>query len=162
MTRAYVTRTEANALAKIADGDQFWHRLGDAGYLDEYDRFWFCGRKAHRVETTSGTMFTVCCEAIVNQHPAIYRSALVGIGPSGQQLPVMISEPWPGQYPRGAQAQQRLLDELYQRAQGHDLTRGISRDHLLLHTALPVDIRHNAKIFREQLVPWAELQLASP
>ena len=58
VTREYVTRVEANALAKIADGDAVWHRMGDVGYLDDTGRFWFCGRKAHRVVTSEGTMFT--------------------------------------------------------------------------------------------------------
>ncbi len=49
MTREYVTRREWNALAKIADGPDVWHRMGDAGYLDDRERFWFCGRVAHRV-----------------------------------------------------------------------------------------------------------------
>ena len=56
VTRAYVTRTEANGLAKIADGNHFWHRIGDVGYLDDQDRFWFCGRKTHRLRTSRGPM----------------------------------------------------------------------------------------------------------
>ena len=51
VTREYVTRSDANALAKIADGSNFWHRMGDVGYLDQAHRFWFCGRMAHRVTT---------------------------------------------------------------------------------------------------------------
>ncbi len=79
-TDRYVTRTEANALAKIRDGDGFWHRMGDVGYLDAHDRFWFCGRMAQRVQTAAGPMFTIPCEAIFNRHPEVARSALVGIG----------------------------------------------------------------------------------
>jgi hypothetical protein len=30
---------------------------------------------------------------------------------------------------------------------------------VLFHRSLPVDIRHNVKIFREKLVPWARQQL---
>ena len=30
---------------------------------------------------------------------------------------------------------------------------------VLFHPAFPVDIRHNAKIFREKLAVWAEKQL---
>ena len=58
--------------------------MGDGGYLDEHGRFWFCGRVAHRVLTAAGAMYTIPCEAIFNQHPAIFRSALVGVGPAGQ------------------------------------------------------------------------------
>jgi acyl-CoA synthetase (AMP-forming)/AMP-acid ligase II len=160
VTRAYVTRTEANALAKIADGSRFWHRMGDVGYLDADDRFWFCGRMAHRVITAQGTLFTIPCEAIVARHAAVYRSALVGIGPRLQQTPVMIVETWPEARPRSAAARRSLLDELHQLAQQHELTRSIERRHFLYHPSLPVDIRHNAKIFREQLGPWAAAQLA--
>ena len=64
VTDQYVTRIEANADHKILDGNSFWHRMGDVGYLDQADRFWFCGRKGHRVRTAEGTMFTVVCEAI--------------------------------------------------------------------------------------------------
>ena len=51
VTQEYVTRRESNALAKIADGSEFWHRMGDSGYLDASGRFWFCGRVAHCVHT---------------------------------------------------------------------------------------------------------------
>ncbi len=99
VTTEYVTRHEANALHKIRDRDGFWHRMGDVGYLDDVGRFWFCGRKTHRVVTAQGTMFTVMCEAVFNEHPAIYRSALVGIGEPGQQTPVLVVETWPEQRP---------------------------------------------------------------
>lgn len=157
VTRAYVTRAQANALAKIVDGDRLWHRMGDVGYLDDQDRFWYCGRKAHRVETAGGTMFTVRCEAVFNQHPAVYRSALVGIGPRGKMRPVLIVEPREGRAPRGRRAQRRLLDELAALAQDNPLTESIHD--FLIHRAMPVDIRHNAKIFREKLAVWAARKL---
>jgi acyl-CoA synthetase (AMP-forming)/AMP-acid ligase II len=159
VTTEYVTDPDANRLSKIRDGEGFWHRMGDVGYLDGQDRFWFCGRKAHRVQTVRGTMFTVPCEAIFNQHAAIYRSALVGLGRPGCQTPVIVAEPWPEQRPRGEAGRQRLLEELFQRGQQSPLTRSIDRDHILLHSSLPVDIRHNAKIFREQLAVWAASRL---
>ena len=46
-------------------------------------------------------MFTVPCEAVFNEHPAVYRSALVGIGDVGAQLPVIIVETWPDRRPQG-------------------------------------------------------------
>jgi len=153
VTRQYVTRCEANPLHKIRDGSTFWHRMGDVGYLDEQDRFWFCGRKSHRVQTADGPLYTVPCEAIFNQHPQVYRSALVGVGPAGQQRPAIIVEPWPDRRPRSEAERIALLGELRDLAQAHPHTRAI-RD-FLIHPAMPVDIRHNAKIFREQLAVWA-------
>lgn len=155
VTSEYVTRTAANQLAKISDGDSFWHRMGDCGYLDEQDRFWFCGRKTHRVETASGMMFTVPCEAIANGHPKIYRSALVGIGDSEQKTPVMLVETWPEHFTKDETEVTSLLDEVHLRLSESWLTNTIQRKHTLLHPSFPVDIRHNAKIFREKLTPWA-------
>ncbi len=153
VTREYVTRTEANALAKIADGASVWHRMGDCGYLDALDRFWFCGRVAHRVLTADGPMYPVRCEAIFNQHPAVRRSALVGVGPAGRQTPVVILEPRREHWPRGRNRRNALLDEARRLGAENPLTAGITR--FLLHRAFPVDIRHNAKIFREKLAVWA-------
>jgi acyl-CoA synthetase (AMP-forming)/AMP-acid ligase II len=158
VTREYVTRVEANALHKIHDGHSFWHRMGDVGYLDERDRFWFCGRKSHRVVTSDGTMFTIPCEAIFNQHPRIYRSALVGIGPRGSQRPVIVAETWPDKRPTNADDERRLIGELLSLASSHSLTRSIQT--VLLTASLPVDIRHNSKIFREQVAEWAEREIA--
>jgi acyl-CoA synthetase (AMP-forming)/AMP-acid ligase II len=158
VTRRYVTRRGTNALAKIADGDEAWHRMGDVGYLDDAGRFWFCGRLAHRVQTTAGTLFTIPCEAIFNQHPAVYRSALVGVGPAPRQRPVIVVEPWPGKMPGGRRARQALIAELAQLARANRLTARI--DDFLLHPSMPVDIRHNAKIFREKLAVWAARKLA--
>lgn len=157
VTREYVTRAESNALAKIADGERFWHRMGDVGYLDEQDRFWFCGRLAHRVETSGGPLYTIPCEAIFNQHPDVFRSALVGLGARGAQRPVIIVEPWPGRMPRGRAARQTFFDALRALALANPLTAGI--DTFLVHPAMPVDIRHNAKIFRERLAEWAARKL---
>lgn len=159
VTGQYVTRCEANPLHKIRDGSKFWHRMGDLGYLDEQDRFWFCGRKSHRVRTAWGEMYTEPCEAVFNQHPQVYRSALVGVGPLGRQRPVIIVEPWPDRRPRSAAEREKLLHELRGLAQAYPHTQAI--EDFLIHRSMPVDIRHNAKIFREQLAVWAASRLAA-
>ncbi|QDU49663.1 fatty acid CoA ligase family protein [Gimesia panareensis] len=156
-TREYFLRPEATRLAKIPDGERFWHRMGDVGYRDEQGKLWFCGRKAHMVETAEGPMFTICCEAIFNQHPRIYRSALVGVGSRPNQRPVIIVEPEQGGFPESQTAREQLTEELLELGQGNPLTKSIST--VLFHHSLPVDIRHNVKIFREKLAPWAERQV---
>ena len=178
VTTEYVTRTDCNPLHKIRDGETFWHRMGDVGWMDvgqasglpvenqglgrpearpTGDRFWFCGRKSHRVITPRGTLFTIPCEAIFNQHPRIYRSALVGVGPSGQQRPVIVAEPWPEKRPTSKADEQQLIAELRELGQQQPHTAEIAD--FFIHPSLPVDIRHNAKIFREQLAVWATGQL---
>jgi acyl-CoA synthetase (AMP-forming)/AMP-acid ligase II len=159
VTREYVTRREANALAKVVDGVRIWHRMGDVGYLDGADRFWFCGRMAHRVTTADATLYSVPCEAIFNGHSDVFRSALVGVGPAGGQRPVIVVEPWPKKFPRDRAAQSRFVDQLRELGAAHGHTRGIET--FLFHPSMPVDIRHNAKIFREKLAVWAAKELSS-
>jgi acyl-CoA synthetase (AMP-forming)/AMP-acid ligase II len=152
----YFERDDANRLAKIADGDAFWHRMGDVGYLDSQGRFWFCGRKAHRVETAERTYYSDPVEGVMNQQAPVFRSALVGVGLRGAQRPVVVLE-----FERGAAKTitAELHKDLLELAQGHDATRGIV-DFRVHPGQFPVDIRHNAKIFREKLAVWAEAQLA--
>lgn len=165
VTSEYVTRTDCNPLHKIADGDRFWHRMGDVGYLEvppehnpREQRFWFCGRKSHRVITARETLFTEPCEAIFNQHPQVYRSALVGVGEPGQQRPVIIVEAWPEHAPKDRRAARKLLEEL--RALGAQHAHTSEIETFFIHPSLPVDIRHNAKIFREKLAVWAASKVA--
>ncbi|MCZ7649051.1 MAG: fatty acid CoA ligase family protein [Planctomycetota bacterium] len=155
VTRAYFNRDRATELAKIADPRDggFWHRMGDLGYLDERGRVWMCGRKSHRVRTAEGELYTVPCEGIFNAHPSVFRTALVGVGPPGAQRPVLCVELEKHADPDLS----RVRRELLELGAAHELTRGIRE--ILFHSAFPVDIRHNAKIFRERLAVWAARRL---
>ena len=150
VTEKYVVRADQNSLHKVIDGDRVWHRMGDVGYLDDRDRFWFCGRKAHRVTMKNRTLFTVPCEAIFNAHEAVYRSALVGRGQRPDQQPVILVETFPERMPKSAAERQTLRDELLELASRNPLTRRIT-EIIIREQPLPVDIRHNSKIFREKL-----------
>lgn len=159
VTREYYRRPDATVRAKIPDGDTFWHRMGDVGYIDpETDDLWFCGRKAHIVDSANGRMFTIRCEAIFNQHPRVYRSALIGIGDKPNERPVIIVEPEAGKFPKSNEAVTEFRDELLALGRDNELTESIST--ILFHKSLPVDTRHNVKIFREKLRPWAAAQLS--
>ena len=156
----------ANTLTKISDGATSWHRMGDVGYLDDNGRFWYCGRKSHRVETAAGTLFTECVEAVYNQSSAVRRCALVGVGPAGNAEPIVVIESAlpelrrreTGKMRRGVSAWQRLVAELVALGAKHAHTAGVAQ--FLLHPSLPVDVRHNAKINREQLAAWAARTIA--
>ena len=158
-TDAYFNRDAATRLAKIREAlpdgsERIVHRMGDLGYFDDEGRLWFCGRKSQRVVVDAET--TLCTEQVepvFNTHPAIARSALVGIGPKGAQTAVLCYELKPG------------IGRV--RRERHDELRAIGT--LFPHTAkidaflhypkpFPVDIRHNAKIGREVLAAWASTQ----
>jgi acyl-CoA synthetase (AMP-forming)/AMP-acid ligase II len=155
VTRHYFDRPGDDALAKIPDGDCFWHRMGDVGWQDNKGRIWFCGRKNQRVVTPTKTYFTIPSEAIFNTHPQVFRSALVGIGPPGNQEPVICIEL---ESDSQAADKPRLRAELLALAKTSLLTEKIET--VLFHPKFPVDIRHNAKIFREKLAVWAQRKTA--
>lgn len=147
----YYWPAAANAAGKIADGERTWHRTGDLGWIDEQGRIWFCGRKSQRLETAHGPMFTVQVEQVFNVVPGVARTALVGVGARGAQRPVLCVELEPGADPSA------VLTRLRTRAVEFETVEPISE--FLMHPRFPVDIRHNAKIGREQLAQWAAKRL---
>jgi acyl-CoA synthetase (AMP-forming)/AMP-acid ligase II len=171
----YVTRSERNADAKIIDKragasspPSVWHRMGDVGYLDDQDRFWYCGRKSQRVVTRNGPLFTEQIEAVFNTLPGVRRAALVGVGREEVRLPVIVVEPWDQSvagHTKSAKRRQSALivnwheiepqlKTLWYAEHGYTPLRAV-----LFHRQLPVDVRHNSKINREQLAVWAATQL---
>jgi acyl-CoA synthetase (AMP-forming)/AMP-acid ligase II len=170
VTRAYHGLPDHTRLAKIADGEAIWHRMGDVGYFDERGRLWMCGRKSQRVvvskeawEHVAGplpqklptglartrdadhlVLFTEPLESIAAQFPGVRRAALVGLGTRPMQTPVMCFE----------LAGVATRDAFRANLASHIATAGI--EHCLVHSGgFPVDVRHNAKIFREKLAIWA-------
>ncbi|MFQ6313248.1 olefin beta-lactone synthetase [Lysobacter capsici] len=155
-TDSYFNRDAMTRLAKIresADGaERIVHRMGDVGYLDEQGRLWFCGRKTHRVETATGPLYTEQVEPVFNTHPKVRRTALVGTGTKGAQLPLLWVEL---HKPRiGNSEREQIVEELRAIGAAHAHTAGIER--FRFHPGFPVDIRHNAKIGREKLTLQAQ------
>ena len=97
---------------------------------------------------------TVSCEAVFNTHPAVFRSALVGIELKGETTPVLYLE-----LEQGHRWSAGLEDELRAMGQAHAHTAVIER--FLPHSGFPVDVRHNAKIFREKLRAQASREVSS-
>jgi olefin beta-lactone synthetase len=157
VTAEYYNRKESTALAKVAcpGGDTFYHRMGDVGYRDEKGRLWFCGRKTHRVESTEGALFTIPCEAVFNNHPKVFRTALVGVKKGEKTEPVIGVEPEKGTSPS---EYGKIEEELRALGALKPHTAGIKT--FLFHPSFPVDVRHNAKIFREKLALWAERNIS--
>lgn len=161
VTQAYDARPEANAAAKILDENsappKYRHRMGDLGYLDDQGRLWFCGRKAHRVWTTVGPLDTIPTEAVFNQHPLVFRTALVGVGEKGRQTPVICVELKPFSRRGNVKSRQKpwaeIREELAAMAAQEPQLAQIQT--FLKHPGFPVDVRHNSKIFREKLAVWA-------
>ena len=166
-TRCYFELPAATALSKIPDTVHggFYHRMGDVGYLDGQGRLWFCGRRAHRVETVTAqgtvTRFSIPCEGVFNVHPQVYRTALAGVMRNGVMEPVLCVEleaaAQTGAGGAGGAEPELIREQLRLLGAAHAHTRDIRI--FLFHPSFPVDVRHNAKIFREKLARWAAQQL---
>lgn len=157
VTRRYLDDERATRRAKIADGSAVWHRMGDVGRLDSDGRLWFLGRKSQRLETEHGVLYPVPLENAFDVTRGVARTALVGVGPRGAERPVLVVE--------STEREHVLLPRLRQRSSELAATPGArSIERFLFHPRFPVDVRHNAKIRREELKRWAEdeLELRSP
>ncbi|MCU7997239.1 olefin beta-lactone synthetase [Shewanella sp. SM95] len=148
----------ATAAAKIWDSatNTVRHRMGDLGYLDDQGLLWMCGRKAHRVDATGlfvKRYYSIPCERIFNTHPNVKRSALVGVKVANEIEPLICIEL---DQSLVCNKSQQLYQDLIAIAEQFTQTQGIRR--FLIHPDFPVDVRHNAKIFREKLAVWAQSQ----
>jgi acyl-CoA synthetase (AMP-forming)/AMP-acid ligase II len=130
-----------------------FHRMGDAGYFDGDGRLWFCGRKAERLETPDGLLFTELVEPIFNTHADVRRSALIGLGPRGRQRPAIVIEPTSWSFAESSADCRRFARELREIAKRHPHTANITL--FYFRKKFPVDVRHNAKIHRLTLARWA-------
>jgi acyl-CoA synthetase (AMP-forming)/AMP-acid ligase II len=157
VTKEYFRRPDLTALSKIHDPkrNHIHHRMGDLGYLDDRGRIWFCGRKSQRVITSTRTFYTIPCEAVFNQHAQVRRSALVGVARNGSTEPVLCVEL--EKKSQGSDSK-RLTNEILALGAAQTHTKEIQT--VLFHPAFPVDIRHNAKIFREKLAQWAARKMS--
>ena len=81
----------------------------------------------------------------------------MGVNKNGSRIPVIIIEPMPGKMPRTNSHREGFIKELFAIGKQNELTKDIKT--ILFHPSFPVDIRHNAKIFREKLAVWARKQL---
>ena len=158
VTREYDGLPEATRLAKIADGDRIWHRMGDQGSLDASGRLSFLGRRVEKVRTADGDLPTESIEPAFRQHPQVFRCALIGLGAAPHQTPALVVEPRAGHFPETETARARFIAELLELARVNPQADRVK--HIVFQRALPVDVRHNAKIHRLQLAKEWTVRLA--
>ena len=150
VTQRYDALEEATRRAKIPDSTGgFWHRMGDVGYIDEEGCLWFCGRVAERVTTPQETFFTDNCEAVFNRDPEVFRTALLGLGAPGRQIPALAVEPLPHAWPKTRAQKKAFARRLADLGKNYPHTKMIKSFFFI--KKFPVDVRHNAKIHRLSL-----------
>ncbi|MDF9278686.1 alpha/beta fold hydrolase [Arthrobacter sp. EH-1B-1] len=127
-----------------------WHRTGDVGHLDADGRLWVEGRLAHVITSADGVLTPVGPEQSIEQLKEVRQAAVVGVGPTGTQAVVAVVVPVEA-------ADQAGLAPRPLSAMVRDVVRpgGVHLAAVLTLSALPTDIRHNAKIDRTAVAAWA-------
>lgn len=146
--RAFVERAASRNLG--------WHRTGDIGRVDAHGLLRIEGRLAHVITTAAGPVGPVSIEQQVEAtvHDQGLQAAAVGIGPAGTQVVVVVLAP---QNAKGRRSRMRLADvELINRVRAVVPTTAA----VLWRDAMPVDIRHGAKVDRSHLAAQADRFLA--
>jgi len=149
VTRAYDGLPAATALAKIADGDRVWHRMGDLGAIGADGLLRFFGRRTEKVRTAQGDLYTEALEPAFRAHPQVARCALIGLGNKAPMVPALVVEPKEGHFPTNTGEREKFVEALRAQAAGHPQAAAIQ--YIFFQKKLPVDVRHNAKIHRLQL-----------
>ena len=150
VSRAYADRPDATAVAKLDWDSRLAHRMGDLASADADGRLWYAGRVTHLVHTPAGPLPSVPVEEVFNHHPAVRRTALVGV--RGQAVLCV-------EVDRAVPTPADLDAELLAVGAADARTAGVVT--LLRHPGLPVDPRHNSKIDRDALARWAAERLSS-
>jgi acyl-coenzyme A synthetase/AMP-(fatty) acid ligase/pimeloyl-ACP methyl ester carboxylesterase len=139
------------AIERESSRDPGWHRSGDVGHLDSAGRLWVEGRLVHVITTADGPLTPVGVEQRIEAECAVTGAAAVGVGPPGTQQVVAVVVP--GTPARVGLATPELASAVREAAR-------VRLAAVLGVDALPVDIRHAAKIDRQRLARWAERVLA--
>lgn len=141
--------TQREARPDRGDGRR-WHRSGDVGHLDTDGRLWVEGRAVHNVHSGAGIITSVPIERTIERTLDLQRVAAVGVGPHGrQQLVIVLEDPAGTDGLASIDITARVRSVVTHRVAA-----------VLTLRAMPVDIRHNAKIDRTAVAAWADDVLA--
>jgi olefin beta-lactone synthetase len=137
-----------------ADTPPGWHRTGDVGHLDDLGRLWVEGRLAHVIVAAEGPLTPVAGELAAQSAAHVSLAALVGVGPLGAQVPVVVLlSPGPSLGLADVEVTTRVRDAV-RAATGLDVAA------VLTMKSLPVDVRHRSKVDRSRIAREVSVFLA--
>jgi acyl-coenzyme A synthetase/AMP-(fatty) acid ligase/pimeloyl-ACP methyl ester carboxylesterase len=127
-----------------------WHRTGDVGHLDSSGSLWIEGRKSHVISTSAKVVTPVPVEQRIESLDFVRQAACVGVGPKDRAVVVIV-------YIESADVSE--LSSLQRENEMREIA-GVPLAAVLRVKSLPTDIRHNAKLNREEISQWASRKLA--
>ena len=143
MSSGYDRLWHTQQLARpVVDGDE-WHRTGDIGHLDGDGNVWIEGRVVHLIHTVDGPVTPVPIEVAAESVDGVQRAAAVAVGPLGVQQVVVVVETV------GERSDGHASGALAAAVRAACAPQPVAA--VWTVKALPVDIRHNAKVDRTAL-----------
>jgi len=143
MSSGYDRLWHTQQLARpVVDGDR-WHRTGDIGHLDGDGNVWIEGRVVHLIHTVDGPVTPVPIEVAAESVDGVERAAAVAVGPLGVQQVVVVVETV------GERSDGHASGALAAAVRAACAPQPVAA--VWTVKALPVDIRHNAKVDRTAL-----------
>jgi acyl-CoA synthetase (AMP-forming)/AMP-acid ligase II len=115
---------------KVFEGDEVWHRTGDAGRLDAQGRLWLLGRVGDEVSGAQGPIHPFAAEVAAQAWPGVTHCAIME--KSGE--PILAIEGAAEHLPKW-----KANAEAF----------GVERVEVI--SAMPLDVRHRSKIDRVKL-----------
>jgi len=146
------------ATEQASSRDAGYHRSGDVGHVDTEGRLWVEGRLVHVIVTADGPVTPVGVEQRIEELDEVSAAAAVAVGPAGTQQVVAVVVPTAGRPPRSRPFRSQLATPELAAAVRAASPVGLAA--VLVVDALPVDIRHAAKVDRARLARWAGRLLA--
>jgi acyl-CoA synthetase (AMP-forming)/AMP-acid ligase II len=145
VNEGYWNDAAAERANKIRTPEGIWHRMGDAGYLDEQGRLWLVGRvhaAMRHPDPASATpwIFPYQAELAADEVPGVRKSAYLQDGVGRFHLVV---DAHPGADHEGIARDIRAALTF------------LPIDRVSFHE-VPVDARHNSKVEYAALRPWID------
>jgi acyl-coenzyme A synthetase/AMP-(fatty) acid ligase len=142
MSSGYDRLWHTQQMARPTIDGATWHRTGDIGHRDRDGNLWIEGRVVHLIHTVDGPVAPVPIEIAAESVAGVERAAAVAVGPHGVQQVVVVVE-------IAERADRAAPAELAAAIRAACAPQAIAA--VWTSKALPVDIRHNAKIDRTVL-----------
>ncbi len=122
---------QGDSESKVREGGRTWHRTGDAGRFDADGRLWLMGRCSAKISDETGILYPFTIECIAMSFPGIVRAACL-------------------QY-RGKRVL-ALEGDMSLRRDIERVAATFEINEVLEFPRIPVDPRHNAKVFYPELL----------
>lgn len=145
VSKEYYLNPKATKKSKLHDENGvIWHKSGDAGYIDNDNNVWFASRVSHSASIDNEQIYPDLYEQFINNNIGLQKSVVI----CNEELNILFV----------------LVEKInYSNTVKNDIQSLFKKFNLIKPVVLeypdlfPVDIRHNSKLCREELLNWVNM-----